>query len=219
MGKMPLLTREQQFIIDKVKESKFLRSDFYLTGGTALSAFYLKHRYSEDLDFFSEKKLDVDLVVREVNELAKSLNFTYRHESREVVEVFLLTLPGGEKVKVDFAYYPYPRVEKGIFYEGFAVDSLLDIAINKLTSVNQRSQAKDFVDLYFLLDKFTIWDLIEGARVKFKREFDTWLLSADLSYSVEAFTYLPRMIKPLTLEALKAFFRRKAVEIAKRSVE
>lgn len=26
--------------------------DFYLTGGTALSRFYLNHRYSDDLDFF-----------------------------------------------------------------------------------------------------------------------------------------------------------------------
>ncbi len=219
MGKMPLLTREQKLIVDKVKESKFLRSTFYLTGGTALSAFYLKHRYSEDLDFFSEQKFDVDLVIGEMNALAKSLNFTYSHESREVVDVFLLSFHGGEKVKVDFAYYPYPRIEKGIFYEGLAVDSLLDIAINKLTAVNQRSQVKDFVDLYFLLDKFTVWDLIEGARVKFKRDFDPWLLPADLSYAVEAFTYLPRMIKPLTLDTLKAFFREKAQEIARRSVE
>jgi len=28
--------------------------DFYLTGGTALSRFYLHHRFSEDLDFFAD---------------------------------------------------------------------------------------------------------------------------------------------------------------------
>ncbi len=26
--------------------------EFYLTGGTALSRYYLNHRYSDDLDFF-----------------------------------------------------------------------------------------------------------------------------------------------------------------------
>ncbi|MGD2089262.1 MAG: nucleotidyl transferase AbiEii/AbiGii toxin family protein [Candidatus Aminicenantes bacterium] len=30
--------------------------DFYLTGGTALSRFYLNHRYWDDLDFFVHQK-------------------------------------------------------------------------------------------------------------------------------------------------------------------
>ena len=29
---------------------------FYLTGGTALAAYYLRHRLSDDLDFFVSKK-------------------------------------------------------------------------------------------------------------------------------------------------------------------
>lgn len=40
---------------------EFIKSDlndvFRLTGGTALSAFYLEHRLSEDLDFFSHEKI------------------------------------------------------------------------------------------------------------------------------------------------------------------
>jgi len=32
--------------------------DFYLTGGTALSRFYLNHRYSDDLDFFINQAPD-----------------------------------------------------------------------------------------------------------------------------------------------------------------
>ena len=31
---------------------------FYLTGGTALSGYYLQHRISDDLDFFTEDDLD-----------------------------------------------------------------------------------------------------------------------------------------------------------------
>jgi predicted nucleotidyltransferase component of viral defense system len=33
---------------------KTLDLPFYLTGGTALGRFYLNHRYSEDLDFFTD---------------------------------------------------------------------------------------------------------------------------------------------------------------------
>ena len=34
---------------------KPLLSSFYLTGGIALGRFYLKHRFSEDLDFFTNQ--------------------------------------------------------------------------------------------------------------------------------------------------------------------
>ncbi|MCZ7666433.1 MAG: nucleotidyl transferase AbiEii/AbiGii toxin family protein [Chloroflexi bacterium] len=36
----------------KVIGRSSLGDNFYLTGGTALAAFYLQHRFSEDLDFF-----------------------------------------------------------------------------------------------------------------------------------------------------------------------
>ena len=38
------------------KEEYFIKN-FYFTGGTPLSAFYLFHRLSEDIDLFLKKKL------------------------------------------------------------------------------------------------------------------------------------------------------------------
>ena len=35
-----------------LKKMNAMETEFYLTGGTALSRGYLKHRYSDDLDFF-----------------------------------------------------------------------------------------------------------------------------------------------------------------------
>jgi predicted nucleotidyltransferase component of viral defense system len=49
----PLLTRDQKDLLLRFRDSPLCRR-FYLTGGTALAAFYLHHRLSEDLDFFSE---------------------------------------------------------------------------------------------------------------------------------------------------------------------
>ena len=54
MGQVSFLNKEQKSILDGLKENQLIRSNFYFTGGTALSEFYLQHRYSEDLDFFSE---------------------------------------------------------------------------------------------------------------------------------------------------------------------
>ena len=85
-------------------------------------------------------------------------------------------------------------------------------------TVNQRIDIKDFVDLYYLLKKFTIWDLMQGVKVKFRQDNEPLLVAYDL-LNIEEFTALPRMIKPLTLEQLKAFYRQKAKELGMRQVK
>src|SRR3989344_541791 len=218
MGKI-FFTQKQKFIFDQVKNEDFFKSDFYFTGGTALSYFYLQHRYSEDLDFFSEKKFENEAILTEVKLWAKKFDFTFQHQFKEVVNIFSINFKNKTTLKVDFGYYPHRRVGKGISYQGISIDSQLDIAINKLASVNQRSQVKDFVDLYFLLDKFLIWDLIEDVKVKFRMELEPWILASDLEYYIDQFKYLPKMIKPLTLNGLKKFFRNQAIILGRKAVE
>lgn len=65
---------------------------------------------------------------------------------------------------------------------------------------------------------FTIWDLLYAVKAKHNMETDIILVGADF-LKVENFDFLPKMLKPLTLEELKSFFRQKAKEIARRSVE
>jgi len=96
-------------------------------------------------------------------------------------------------------------------------EPFFEIAVNKLLTVTQRSTVKDFVDLYFLLDKFTIWDLIGGVRIKFRMELEPYILASNF-LKVEDFDFLPKMILPLTLEELKIFFRQKAKEMGLQSV-
>ena len=54
-----ILSKNQVNTLEKIGKNKFITGNFYLTGGTALAEFYLKHRYSEDLDFFSEQEVDI----------------------------------------------------------------------------------------------------------------------------------------------------------------
>lgn len=218
MGKIHLFTPEQTAILTEISKVHYLKDNFYFTGGTALSYLYLKHRHSEDLDFFSPNKFDQEIIFDLVSEWSKKHDFTFTAEFKEIVYVFFLTFKNGETLKLDFGYYPHTRVEKGMKYLGLEADSLLDIAINKFITVNQRSNAKDFVDLYFLFKRFTIWDLIYGAEKKFRMKTDLFLLSMDL-LKVEDFDTLPKMIKPLTLSKLKSFYRQKAKELARESVE
>lgn len=219
MGKVHIFTKEQQVILDVVRKSEFFRSSFYFTGGTALSAFYLEHRYSDDLDFFSQERFDQQVILTLVQEWSKKYKFSIKSSRfAEVVYIFMLKFNNNEALKVDFGYYPYKRIEKSTVQNGIKIDSLTDIATNKLLTISQRYDVKDFVDLYFLLQKFSIWDLIEGVRIKFNMELEPLLLGADF-LKVEEFDYLPRMIKPLTLKELKEFFRQQAREIGRKSVE
>lgn len=218
MGTLQLQTREQKIILDEVKQSDFLKSHFYFTGGTALSAAYLHHRYSDDLDFFSEERFDNQTIFTLVEEWGKKNGFTIEARFSEVVYTFNLVFNNKAVLRVDFAYYPYKRLEKKQTIDNIEIDSLLDIATNKLLTISQRSDVKDFVDLYFLLQKFSVWDLIEGVRVKFRVKIELVLLSADF-LKMEDFDYLPKMIKPLTLEELKDFFKKKALELGKTRVK
>ena len=195
--------------------AKNLARNFYFTGGTALSVFYLHHRISEDMDFFSEVDFENQLVIDFVTEISKSLNLTYDFTQRYKARVFELQKKGKTKIKIDFVHYPYKRVEEGIKVDNIFVDSLRDIGGNKLLCINQRTDIKDFVDLYFLLKKFSIWDLLYVVEAKFRMEMDMVLIASDFA-KVEDFKFLPKMLVPLELSTLQKFFRDQAKEIGKR---
>ncbi|MBI3290365.1 nucleotidyl transferase AbiEii/AbiGii toxin family protein [Candidatus Microgenomates bacterium] len=218
MGKIQFQTKEQQIILDEISKNEFIRSHFYFTGGTALSSVYLHHRYSDDLDLFSEEKFDNQTILTLVEEWGKKNNFTLQARFAEVVYIFNLTFKNKARLKVDFGWYPYKRLNKEKVLDGIEIDSLLDIAVNKLLTVSQRSDVKDFVDLYFLLQKFTIWDLIEGVRIKFRMKIEPLLLAADL-LKIDDFKDMPRMIKLLSLKDLQAFYKNLAKKLGMEAVE
>lgn len=68
MGKIPILTKEQETVLGEIIKIKYFKDNFYFTGGTALSLIYLQHRYSEDLeelkDFYRDqaKKMGMKVI-------------------------------------------------------------------------------------------------------------------------------------------------------------
>lgn len=207
------LTTKQRLVLSKLASSEAFCQQFYFTGGTALSAFYLKHRESEDLDFFTEKDFDSRLLTTKMTDWGRELGFSFTTTGGGVVLTFWLTFnDNAEPLKVDFVRTSSRRLKKGENFEGLTVDSLTDIAVNKLFAATQRAQIKDFVDLYFLLQRFTFWDLLAGVKAKYLVELDLASTAGDF-LKVNSFEYLPKMYKPLDLTVLKAFFNDKAREI------
>ena len=184
---------------------------FYLSGGTALAGYYLFHRYSEDLDFFSETEFDVRGITVFLSQLKNTLKFSSIDFQQSLNRnLFFLRFPD-EVLKMEFTYYPFPRIERGQIRNGLVIDSLLDIAVNKLFTIYQRSTARDYIDLYCICKKerWEIADLMAKAKIKFDWHIDPLQLGTQFLKS-EAAQDVPRMIDTITPNVWKTFFREEA---------
>lgn len=212
-----ILTREQEIFLDLVAKEPYLRRRYYFTGGTPLAAFYLQHRFSEDIDLFSEQEVHMPSIQSFIGKTQKLLKLT-QVDYRQFLglHTFQLFFPNGEILKVDFNYYPFGRIEKGILYKGIEIDSVLDIATNKVHTIVMRQRARDFIDLYFIMQKygFGLQDLLIKAKTKFDWHIDPVQLGSRLLLAAEQKDY-PRMIKKIDHEEWKDFFTNEARKLEK----
>lgn len=187
---------------------------YYLTGGTALAEFYLQHRRSDDLDLFTrEKRLfkqDYEKLLGILSE--QGIEIASQELSDEFMRFFVSEMgQDQEKLKVEFARDVPSMIGPPISHEEIIVDSFEDIAVNKICAILEREppEVKDFVDLFFILKetKYSVDYLVNRAAEK-EGSLDSELgklgFATNLS-RVDAFRFLPRMIKPLSLVELKAF--------------
>jgi predicted nucleotidyltransferase component of viral defense system len=165
-----LLTQQQKKFLDFFNEQILLWDKFYLSGGTALSEFYLRHRFSEDLDFFSEQEIDVAglnlfLQTKKADFAATSIQFQQSFNRN----LFFIQDSGGQEMKAEFTYYPFPRLKEGMTKDHLQIDSVLDIAVNKAFTLMQQARGRDYVDLFAIAQKygFDFRELLKGARYKF----------------------------------------------------
>jgi len=180
-------------------------SSFYLTGGTALAGYYLHHRRSEDLDFFSFEEFElaaVEAAAKRIKEEleADEMRFFRRYDRRQ-----FFYRQGDQEYKVEFTQYPFKPLEPPNLFDGMRVDSKFDIAVNKLMTVVERFDPKDFVDLYFLLQEYPLERVREGVREKFGMKLDPLVVGSELA-QVRGIYALPKMTVELTVQELKDFF-------------
>lgn len=201
------LTPAQKIVIDEVaNESKL--ADFYLTGGTALSAYYLFHRISDDLDFFSFKELDIMFIHEFVNRIKKAVNTkNVRYERLYDRNLFYFASENDNELKVEFTKYPFKHLEPPKIIDNLRIDSLRDIEANKLMAMLERFDPKDFVDLFYLLQSTNLENIRKDAEIKFGVKISGIFLGGELA-KVGRIEALPKMLKPLTPDELKEFFSR-----------
>jgi predicted nucleotidyltransferase component of viral defense system len=207
-----ILTVRQKAVIDLVAQEQNL-TRFYLTGGTALTAYYLEHRISDDLDFFTLEKPDQLFLQTFTQKIKEGLGAEdVRYEKLYDRNQFFFYFPNGE-LKIEFTQYPFPQLNPPIKKDGVLIDSLRDITANKLVTLLDRFDPKDFADLYFLLQTTNLKSIQKDAETKFGMKIDDVFLGGELA-KVRRVETLPKMLKPLTIGELKTFFENKVKELS-----
>jgi hypothetical protein len=156
-----------------------LPPDFVLYGGTAL-ALRLGHRTSEDFDLFSNQSFQPDDLERRIPFLAGSS----RLQSSPNTLVSLVERSGPVKVSF-FGGLTLRRVQdpESVEGPGFPVASLLDLAATKVKAVQDRAEAKDYIDLSRLLEEgVDLARALGAARTVYGQAFNPILSLKALSY-------------------------------------
>lgn len=208
------LTKLQKDVLSFFGEN-FFAKNFYWTGGTLLSYFYLHHRNSVDLDFFSEDLFSDDEYLKFINDLkiavkAKKVKFNLDKNRR-----LYFIRRGSETVKLELVYFPFQPMEKKARLKEFslAVDSLTDIMVNKILSTYQRDEPKDVYDLYrYLSDKprYNLSKLIALVEKKFGVEIEITMILAkinELANSLDSLQPLLLKKEKNISKKIKSFFQ------------
>jgi len=187
---------------------------FFLTWGTALSAFYLQHRHSEDLDLFTLDSDAFDRVPLYAADTATRLTASVASlQTAPQFHRYKLSRKG-ESVIVDFVREVVPQIsEKKNRFEGIIVDTLEDITANKVCTVISRAEIKDYIDIYFLgRAGYPLENYIKLAQQK-----DAGVSQAMLAFllSEVRLSKVPDfMIAPISLEDLQEYFQSLARKLA-----
>lgn len=212
-----VLTRFQQDVLRILSEIDESRA-FHLTGGTALSAFYLRHRLSEDIDFFTPDEPLISILATKFKAALRSAGIRVE-EVRNFRSFWEAVISrNDESVKIQFAYDSPFTLAEDREEEGIKVHSLQDIAAGKLLALYGRAEERDFIDIY-LLDKrgkISLEEMIDLARKK-----DPGLDEYYLAIAFEQVGRLPddpaklktSLLVPVDPMEVKAFFASKAVEL------
>jgi predicted nucleotidyltransferase component of viral defense system len=152
---------------------------FVLYGGTAL-ALRLGHRQSEDFDFFRNRPFEPSTLLDTIHYL-KNAEVSQLEENTLTVIVdrsgpVKVSFFGG--LNINRAKDPDVVEENGI-----RVASALDIVATKLKTIQQRAQARDYIDIAAALDAgVDLAEALAAAEVVYGRRFNGALSLKALTY-------------------------------------
>lgn len=145
--------------LNLLKELKFDNDNVYLAGGTAL-ALQLGHRTSLDFDFYSKDNFNPEILVAD---------FQKKFGNKMIVNSIakgtaILTI---NNVSFSIFHYPYELIDDLKNLENIQMASIPDVSAMKLIAVAMRGKRRDFIDVYYLLKKYSLEDLLGFVKKKY----------------------------------------------------
>jgi Nucleotidyl transferase AbiEii toxin, Type IV TA system len=179
-------------LLKKIMSEK-LFSDFNLVGGTSLSL-QMGHRNSIDIDLFGNSEINFELFIEKLSEYG---------EVKVAQSTKNILITKINDIKVDFVNYKYPLLTECLFEDTIRMASKTDIAAMKLNAIAGRGSKKDFIDLYFLLNEFTLKDILSFYEEKFS-DGSVFMVQKSLTYFEDADLQLqPQMFLDFDWETCK----------------
>lgn len=183
------------------------------TGGTALSVFYLHHRKSDDLDFFTTRKVklsEIDFWVLRKFDNAEKTNlseFTVSYLINEVKVDFVIDKLSLQNIRESYTFENKASIE---------IDNLENIISNKLCTLVSRTEVKDFIDFYFLCSG-EITDNINKIYEDAKNKDLVFADPPTVGYTIEEGynkiasmdrNFFPKLLKPLNEDNFADFYKK-----------
>lgn len=179
-----VLSKSQIKIIENLS---FLKNQgFYLAGGTAL-ALQIGHRTSIDLDFYNLRTFNPEKILPLFNK-----NFNNFSVRQATTDTLILTI---NKTDLSFFYYPYQLIAPLKTFETINLTSIKDIAAMKIAAIVQRGKRRDFIDIYYLLKKYSLKEIIKFALKKYPGYQQMLILKALIYFEDMKEEELERRIK------------------------
>lgn len=198
-------------ILDKKRREilplfKPFKKDFYLAGGTAL-ALQIGHRDSVDFDFFSKKDIDTNEVFAKLKEVFKGYKIVKVQEEENTLTVII-----DENIAVSFFGYKYKLIKPLVKEEYFNLASIEDIGCMKLSAIIGRKSNKDYIDIYYILQKVKLRYILDMARKKMP-ELDRNLVVKNLVYfkDIEASPIKFRNNNKVTLKEVEKYIKKSLI--------
>lgn len=186
-------------MLNLTKSMGFLKDfSFYLSGGTGLSL-QIGHRKSFDMDFFTPKEFSPD----ELSTTIKTYKITIEGEMRRQGSLHCIL----EGVKTSFIFYDALLLFPTERFNSIEIADWRDIVVEKLRTVGDRGQKKDFYDLYFGVQMLGINTIVNLAYKKFGRRVNYFHLLKGIIYFEDADKNpAPLLFKSVPWTDVKNFF-------------
>lgn len=194
-------------LLKSLQQKEYL-NDFFLVGGTALALYY-GHRKSIDIDLFTNHAFDASWLVEQIQQdYPIQLHFTSTN-----------TLKGSiNNVKVDLIAHRYHYLEEPLVIDDLKILAEIDLIAMKLNAISVSGQrSKDFIDIFFALERHSIAEMINAYQMKYGQQGDMHVLKSLVFFDEVDLSDWPILIKApgLKWNKVKAKIEKKVLEYSK----